>query len=51
MENVDDIIKKLAERYNKKEILIQSMFELALKDYNVFESKRIIEDFYKLFMH
>ena len=42
------IVKELSQKYNRKELMIQIMFEKCEKlDYNVKESKKIIEKFLK----
>lgn len=40
------IVKKLSQKYNKKEILIKRMIEEArLQDYNILEAEELINEF------
>lgn len=47
---VDEIIKELSEKYNKREILIEIMLEKSIKmGYDVIKSKENIIEFIKIY--
>ena len=48
MEELNEVVKELSAKYNKKEKVIKSMIEKSKKlGYNMESSKKCIDDFYK----